>query len=100
MLYECGETGEDEEATRAARELVVVIVVVRSDQRVFNEEVIDAYLRRPEFADDGYVCSSSDYRHTRWRRWWSTRTAASASRSSPGAGRGAPRGRLGAVPGW
>jgi hypothetical protein len=48
VLYDYGETGED--AARAARELVVV----RSDQRVFNE-VVDAYLRRVEFADDGYV---------------------------------------------
>ena len=50
VLYDYGETGEDQEAARAARELVVV----RSDQRVFNEAV-DAYLRRLEFADDGYV---------------------------------------------
>jgi len=50
VLYDYGETGEDEEAARAARELVVV----RSDQRVFNE-VVEAYLRRLEFADDGYV---------------------------------------------
>lgn len=50
VLYDYAETGEDEEAARAARELVVV----RSDQRVFNE-VVEAYLRRLEFADDGYV---------------------------------------------
>ncbi len=50
VLYDYGETGEDEEAARAARELVVV----RSDRRVFNE-VVDACLRRLEFADDGYV---------------------------------------------
>lgn len=50
VLYDYGETGEDEDAARAARELVVV----RSDQRVFNE-VVEAYLRRLEFADDGYV---------------------------------------------
>ena len=53
MLYdygEIGEIGEDEDAARAARELVVV----RSDQRVFNE-VVEAHLRRLEFADDGYV---------------------------------------------
>lgn len=50
VLYDYAETGEDEEAARAARELVVV----RSDQRVFNE-VVDAYLRRLEFAEDGYV---------------------------------------------
>jgi uncharacterized protein (DUF433 family) len=50
VLYDYAETGEDEDAARAARDLVVV----RSDQRVFNE-VVDAYLRRLEFADDGYV---------------------------------------------
>ena len=50
MLYDYGESGEDDEASRAARELVVV----RSGQWVFIE-VVDAYLRRLEFADDGYV---------------------------------------------
>ena len=50
VLYDYGKTGGDEDAARAARELVVV----RSDQRVFNE-VVEAYLRRLEFADDGYV---------------------------------------------
>ncbi len=50
VLYDYGASGEDEEAARAARELVVM----RSDQRVFNE-VVEAYLRRLEFADDGYV---------------------------------------------
>lgn len=50
VLYDYAETGEDKDAARAARELVVV----RSDQRVFNE-VVDTYLRRLEFADDGYV---------------------------------------------
>jgi uncharacterized protein (DUF433 family)/transposase-like protein len=50
VLYDYAETGEDEDAARAARDLVIV----RSDQRVFNE-VFDAYLRRLEFADDGYV---------------------------------------------
>ena len=50
MLYDYGKIGEDEDAARAARELVVV----RSDQRVFNE-VVEAHLRRLEFADDGYV---------------------------------------------
>ena len=92
VLYDYGETGEDQEAARAARELEVV----RSDQRVFNE-VVDAYLRRLEFADDGYV-QLIRLPRTRWQRWWSIRTAASASRSSPGAG--PSRGRLGAVPGW
>ena len=41
VLYDYGETGEDEQAARAARELVVG----RSDQRAFNE-VVEAYLRR------------------------------------------------------
>ena len=50
VLYDYGETGEDEQAARAVRELVVV----RSDQFVFNE-VVTAYLRRLDFADDGYV---------------------------------------------
>lgn len=50
VLYDYAETGEDEEAAREAHELVVV----RSDQREFNE-VVDAYLRRLELADDGYV---------------------------------------------
>jgi len=40
VLYDYAESGEDEEAARAARELVVA----RSDQRVFNE-VVDAYPR-------------------------------------------------------
>lgn len=43
VLYDYAETGEDEDAARAARELVVV----RSNQRVFNE-VVDSYLRRLE----------------------------------------------------
>lgn len=50
VLYDYAERGEDEDAAQAARELVVV----RSDQRVFNE-VVESYLRRLEFADDGYV---------------------------------------------
>ncbi len=50
VLYDYAERGDDENAARAARELVVV----RSDQRVFNE-VVDSYLRRLEFADDGYA---------------------------------------------
>jgi uncharacterized protein (DUF433 family) len=50
VLYDYAERGEDENAARAARELVVV----RSDQRVFNE-VVDSYLRRLDFADDGYA---------------------------------------------
>jgi uncharacterized protein (DUF433 family) len=50
VLYDYAQTGEDADAARAARDLVVV----RSDQRVFNE-IVDAYLRRLDFADDGYV---------------------------------------------
>ena len=50
VLYDYAERGEDEDAARAARELVVV----RSDQRVFNE-VVESYLRRLDFADDGYA---------------------------------------------
>ncbi len=50
VLYDYGESGEDEEAARAARQLVVL----RSGQHVLAE-VVDAYLRRLQFADDGYV---------------------------------------------
>jgi hypothetical protein len=42
VLYDYAERGEDEDAARAARELVVV----RSDQRVFNE-VVDSGRLRP-----------------------------------------------------
>lgn len=42
-MYDYAETGEDEDAARSAGELVVV----RSNQRVFNE-VVDSYLRRLE----------------------------------------------------
>ena len=41
---------EDEDAARAARELVVF----RSDQPVFHS-VVESYLRRLDFADDGYA---------------------------------------------
>lgn len=50
VLFDYAETSEDLRAARAARELVVV----RNDQHVFNEVVQD-YLRRLEFDDDGYA---------------------------------------------
>jgi hypothetical protein len=73
MLYDYAERGEDEDAARAARELVVV----RSDQRVFNE-VVDSYLRRLEFADDGYA-QLIRRPPTRWPTCWSTPAGASAA---------------------
>jgi hypothetical protein len=82
VLYDYAETSEDEEAARAARELVVV----RSDQRVFNE-VVDAPTCAGWSSPTTATCSSFVSRPTRWRRWWSTRPAASGSRSSRGAGR-------------
>lgn len=50
VLYDYAEHGKDAAAARAARELVVV----RNNQRVFNE-VVESYLRRVEFADDGFA---------------------------------------------
>lgn len=50
VLYDYSRHGEDSDAATAARELVVV----RNGQHVFSE-VVDAYLRRLSFADDGYV---------------------------------------------
>lgn len=50
VLFDYAEHGADAPAARAARDLVVV----RNGQRVFNE-VVDFYLRRVEFADDGYA---------------------------------------------
>ena len=50
VLYDYGEHGRDESAAKAARELVVI----RNGQRVFNT-VVEAYVRRLSFADDGYV---------------------------------------------
>lgn len=50
VLYDYAEHGEDAVAAKAARELVVV----RNNQRVFNE-IVDAYLRRLDFDSDGYV---------------------------------------------
>jgi hypothetical protein len=48
VLFDYAENGDDPAAARAARELVVV----RNDQRVLNE-VVESYLRRVEFGDDG-----------------------------------------------
>src|SRR6202022_2040716 len=50
ILYDYGERGDDPAAAKAARELVVV----RNNQRVFNE-VVEDYLRRIDFAADGYA---------------------------------------------
>jgi uncharacterized protein (DUF433 family) len=50
VLFDYAETSDDAVAAQAARDLVVV----RSGQRVFND-VIEGYLQRLEFSDDGYV---------------------------------------------
>ncbi|MGH3940295.1 MAG: DUF433 domain-containing protein [Pseudonocardiaceae bacterium] len=50
ILFDYAETGSDSTAARAARDLVVV----RNDQRVFNE-IVEAYLRRIDFGADGYA---------------------------------------------
>jgi len=50
VLFDYAEHGDDPAAARAARELVVV----RNDQRVFNE-IVASYLRRVEFGADGYA---------------------------------------------
>lgn len=50
VLYDYAESGGDPTATRAVRELVVV----RNGQSVFNE-VVESYLSRVEFGDDGYA---------------------------------------------
>ncbi|MGH3770193.1 MAG: hypothetical protein ACRDRW_02130 [Pseudonocardiaceae bacterium] len=50
VLFDYAETGADPTAARAARELVVV----RNDQRVFNE-IVEAYLSRLDFGADGYA---------------------------------------------
>jgi uncharacterized protein (DUF433 family) len=50
VLFDYAEHTNDPEAARATRELVVV----RNGQRVFND-IVDSYLRRIEFADDGYA---------------------------------------------
>lgn len=48
VLFDYVERGDDAETSKALRELVVV----RNDQRVFNE-VVEASLQRFDFADDG-----------------------------------------------
>jgi len=50
VLFDYAEHGDDPAAARAARDLVVV----RNDQRVFNE-IVESYLQRVEFGDDGYA---------------------------------------------
>lgn len=50
ILFDYAESGDDPVAARAARELVVV----RNGQSVFNE-IVESYLRRVEFDDDGYA---------------------------------------------
>ncbi len=50
VLFDYAEHGEDPAAARAASELVVV----RNDQRVFNE-IVESYLSRVEFGADGYA---------------------------------------------
>ena len=50
VLYDYAVRGDDPTAARAARDLVVV----RNNQRVFNE-IVDGYLRRLDFGDDGYA---------------------------------------------
>ena len=50
VLFDYAEHGDDPAAARAARELVVV----RNDQRVFNE-IVESYLSRVEFGADGYA---------------------------------------------
>lgn len=50
VLYDYAEGAADEDSALALRELVVV----RSNQRVFND-VVTAYLRRIDFGDDEYA---------------------------------------------
>jgi len=50
VLFDYAEQDGDREVSGALRELVVV----RSGQRVFND-VVEAYLRRLEFGEDGYA---------------------------------------------
>lgn len=49
VLFDYAEAGSDRDAASAARDLVVV----RNGQHVFNE-VVESYLRRLQFGDDGY----------------------------------------------
>jgi len=50
ILFDYSENGDDPDAARAARDLVVV----RNGQRVFSD-VVESYLRRIEFGKDGYA---------------------------------------------
>lgn len=50
VLYDYAESCDDTVAAKSARDLVVV----RNNQRVFKE-VVDAYLRRIDFSDDGWA---------------------------------------------
>lgn len=50
LLYDFAEREGDTPEARSARDLVVV----RNGQRVFND-VVDSYLRRVDFADDGWA---------------------------------------------
>ncbi len=50
VLFDYAQDADDPTAARAARELVVV----RNNQRVFNE-IVAAYLQRLEFGSDGYA---------------------------------------------
>jgi uncharacterized protein (DUF433 family) len=50
VLYDYAESSGDTVAARSTRDLVVV----RNNQRVFKE-VVDAYLRRIDFSDDGWA---------------------------------------------
>ena len=50
VLYDYAERGDDPAAAKAAR----VLVVVRNNQGVFNE-VVEGYLRRLDFGEDGYA---------------------------------------------
>jgi len=49
VLYDYADSAGDEETAGAVRELVVV----RSNQRLFND-IVEQYLRRLTFGDDGY----------------------------------------------
>ena len=52
VLYDYAESTGDTPEGKSARQLVIV----RNDQQVF-QEVVDAYLRRIDFADDGWARS-------------------------------------------
>ena len=50
LLYDYAETGQGTDAARAAMDLVVV----RNGRHVFND-VVESYLRRLDFGEDGYA---------------------------------------------